>query len=397
MNRSILIVDDEPDMCEFITDVADDLGFQTKSTSNPLEFPVHYSKDLDCIVMDLCMPDMDGVELIRFLGDNRCTASIIVISGMDNGIISTAEKLARDQGLNILGGLSKPISITALEDLLKNVPTNQHDKIPQRKQSNDNAESNFPSVEELSKAIEKKEIVPFFQPQTRADNNELQSVEALARWVHPEKGIIPPFQFIDFAEKEGLIDKLTLSMFEQVVEHLAEWKAIGLNIGCSINFSAQSLSNLDLPDILFSLASKHGISPTLLTVEMTESALLDKGHNYLDVFTRLRMKGFKLSIDDFGTGFSSMKQLQNIPFNEVKIDRSFVMDVLHNESSKTIVQSTTELAHRLSMSIVSEGIEDQETLDFLANLGSDLIQGYFISPPLPNAEFKAWATNREKP
>jgi len=392
MIKKLLVIDDEPDICTFICDVADAMGFSTAKTHNSLDFPLLYSNDLDCIVMDLSMPDMDGIELIRFLGDNQCNADIIVVSGMDESIISTANRLARDHGLNVLGSLSKPIKISFLEDILSRVSLRSIEKketTPTVKC--DKQDHAFPSIEEMQVAIQNKQIKPFFQPQISTQDDTLIACEALARWHHPERGLVPPFQFINFAEDNHLINDLTFCMFEQVLEALAEWQNCGINIGCSINFSAHSLSNLDLPDLLFAQAVKYGISTNFLTIEITENAVLEEGKTYLDVLTRLRMKGFKLSIDDFGTGYSSMKHLRDIPFNEVKIDRSFVMNVMTEESAKSIVQSTTNLAHTLSMSIVSEGVEDIETLNFLKELGSDLLQGYYFSPPLARDDFLQWA------
>ncbi|WP_419797356.1 MAG: EAL domain-containing protein [Terasakiella sp.] len=396
MIKKLLVIDDEPDICQFICDVADDMGFSTAKTYNSLEFPLLYSTDLDCIIMDLSMPDMDGIELIRFLGDNQCNADIIVVSGMDESIISTANRLARDHGLNVLGSLSKPIKITSLENILSRVSLRSIEKKAISSAENNKQDQSFPTVEEMRMAIQNKQIKPFFQPQISTHDDTLIACEALARWHHPEKGIIPPYQFINFAEDNHLINDLTFCMFEQVLEALAEWQNSGINIGCSINFSAHSLSNLDLPDLLFAQALKYGISTSFLTIEITENAVLEEGKTYLDVLTRLRMKGFKLSIDDFGTGYSSMKHLRDIPFNEVKIDRSFVMNVMTEESAKSIVQSTTDLAHTLSMSIVSEGVEDLETLNFLKELGSDLIQGYYFSPPLARDDFQNWAHQWQK-
>ncbi|GGF57314.1 diguanylate phosphodiesterase [Terasakiella brassicae] len=397
MIKKLLVIDDEPDICEFICDVADGMGFSTAKTHKSLDFPLLYSNDLDCIVMDLSMPDMDGIELMRFLGHNQCNADIIVVSGMDESIISTANRLARDHGLNVLGSLSKPIKITSLEDILSRVTLRSIErKAVSSTVKYDKQDQTFPTVEEMRAAIDNKQIQPFFQPQISTHDDTLVACEALARWHHPEKGLVPPFQFISFAEDNNLINDLTLCMFEQVLETLTHWQTCGINIGCSINFSAHSLSNLDLPDLLFAQALKYGISTNFLTIEITENAVLEEGKTYLDVLTRLRMKGFKLSIDDFGTGYSSMKQLRDIPFNEVKIDRSFVMNVMTEESAKSIVQSTTNLAHTLSMSIVSEGVEDLETLNFLKELGSDLLQGYYFSPPLARDDFQQWAHQWQK-
>jgi len=397
MKKNLLVIDDEPDICTFICDVAEGMGFLASATQNSLDFPFLYSGDLDCIVIDLSMPDMDGVELIRFLGENKCQAAIIVVSGMDESIISTAHKLAKDHGLNVLGSLAKPIPVTTLEQLLAQVHERpSHTPMSGPASTSGVTDNGFPNVAELQEAIIRHDIYPFFQPQICARDGVLVSAETLARWKHPQKGLIAPYQFISFAEDNDLIDELTLCMFDQTLDALIEWEEKGIDIGCSINFSAKSLTNLDLPDTLFAKTLKRGITTSRLTIEITENAVLSEGKAYLDVLTRLRMKGFKLSIDDFGTGYSSMTHLRDIPFNEVKIDRSFVMNVMNEDSARSIVQSTTNLAHELSMSIVSEGVEDKATLDFLKDQGSDLIQGYYFSPPLPKDEFLNWAMDWNK-
>ena len=199
-----------------------------------------------------------------------------------------------DHGLNILGSLNKPISISDLEELLNQVPTNSPQSAPAKTRTLQEDDTDFPTAAELKAAIQMGQIIPFFQPQTQANDNSLVSVEALARWEHPKKGTLSPFHFIQFAEDNGLIDDITFSMFDQAIDVLVDWKDKGIQIGCSINFSAKSLTNLDLPDILFNMASSKGISPNYLTIEMTESAVLNEGRSYLDVLARLRMKGFKI-------------------------------------------------------------------------------------------------------
>ena len=217
-------------------------------------------------------------------------------------------------------------------------------------------------------------------------------VEALARWQHPVKGMIPPDRFIPLAEESGLIDELTVSMVEQSLAEVARWQTENLTLDVSINYSALSLADLGLPDYLAGLVAARDLKADRVTVEVTESSVLTEIQNSLDVLTRLRMKGFQLSIDDFGTGFSSMQQLQNIPFTELKIDQSFVKRALSDKDAKAIVETTVDLGRRLVMSVIAEGVEDLETLELLKNYQCNQVQGYFIAKPMPGNQILEWAT-----
>lgn len=387
----LLVVDDEPDICEFIGFVAREIGFDTTLVDDAHQFPLAYSKDQNVIVLDLSMPGFDGIELIRFLADNRSEAAIILISGFDSGVLNSAKELAVSQGLSVAGTLSKPVSIDKLERLLLEIPAQ---KKSQRYNSKGTEE--LPSTEELKDAITNKDVFVHFQPKINISSRTLAGSEALARWRHPVKGMIPPSMFVPLSEDFGLINDLTALIIEDTLEHLGRWKTGGVNIKASINMSAKTLVDLDFPDNLLACVRKHDLDPSQVVIEITESSVMGELKKSLDILTRLRMKGFHLSIDDFGTGYSSMQQLKRVPFSELKVDQSFVSHAIDDQKNLSIVETTINLGHRLGMIVVAEGVEDEKTWDLLAELGCDQAQGYLMGRPMPGGDFMSWLKEWEK-
>ena len=389
MSRSLLVVDDEMDICEFVQDVAEDMAFLVTTTTTTYDFDAVYVDGLDAIILDLSMPDQDGIEVIRYLAEAGCRAALVLMSGLDSGVLATAERLARERGLTVIGALTKPIEVATLEELLDQVPSADGKTVQTLTVTTE--PSNSIPAEEQAIALREGQIVPWFQPRIRLEDMSFVGVEALARWQHPDRGLIPPDKFIQLAENNYLIDALTDTMVNQSLAAVAGWQQMGLTVDVSINYAAPSLADLNLPDDLSRRVSSHGLTANRVTVEITESSVLTELQNSLDVLTRLRMKGFQLSIDDFGTGFSSMQQLQNIPFTELKIDQSFVKRALGDADAKAIVETTVELGRRLDMSVIAEGVEDLETLELLHRCDCEQIQGYFIAKPMPGDQIPAWA------
>jgi EAL domain-containing protein (putative c-di-GMP-specific phosphodiesterase class I) len=211
------------------------------------------------------------------------------------------------------------------------------------------------------------------------------------RWQHPERGLIFPDNFISRAEELGLIDELGWLVINRGMSEVWQFaNGDGKVPMLSLNASVYSFHDLKFPDMLVSIAEKNGVSPATVTIEITESGLIDELWRTLDILTRLRMKQVKLSIDDFGTGYATMQQLKNIPATELKIDRSFVMDMESSEKDRIMVRKTIELGHELGMCVVAEGVETREQLDLLRQSGCDCAQGYFFSRPLPPEELVIW-------
>ena len=385
--RRILVVDDEPDVCEYVTIVAEGVGFETTFITDASDIGSAYSNQLDCIVLDLTMPGMDGIELIRFLSDNRSSASIILMSGVDSSILHSAEQLARSHGLHVVGALRKPVSVDTLEKTFEKVPKA---KPKGQKASVAAPQHEAPTEDELRRAIANGDLVLYYQPKIDMATRSLAGVEALVRWQHPEKGMIAPYLFVPLSEECGLIDALTISVIEIALAQCAAWQNMGERIKVAFNISAKTLTDLDFPDQVWDITRNHNLDPALIAVELTETAIVTEINRSLDILTRLRMKGFHLAIDDFGTGYSSMKQLQNLPFDELKVDQSFIFNAEHDEEARKIIESTVQLGHKLNMEVVAEGIENEALWNIVRDMGCNQAQGFWMGKPMPAEELLIW-------
>jgi hemerythrin-like metal-binding protein len=383
----ILVVDDEEDICNTICAYARRLHQDSKYITDAEQFFHIYSNDINVVVLDLFMPGIDGVELIRFLADKNSKASIILMSGKDSRVLHSAKIVAESRGLNVVGVLNKPFNREDINLLFTKIAGQN---IRQSIKSN----SGSITVEEMQEAIDREEIIPYFQPKVRIDTGEPIGFEALARWLHPEKGLISPSIFIPLFEEYNLIGELTELMMEKTFFHTSEWIKDGLEVKLSINISPVLLKTLDTPEKILNLANKYSLDSSIVTLEVTESAMSEELANSLDILTRIRMKGFLLSIDDFGTGYSSMMQLNRAPFNELKVDQSFVKDIDVVEENRAICESTVDLAHKLNMTICAEGIETKAVWNILKGFYCTEGQGSYFGKPMPANDFSAWFKER---
>jgi EAL domain-containing protein (putative c-di-GMP-specific phosphodiesterase class I)/CheY-like chemotaxis protein len=389
--QRILVIDDEIDVGEFVSEAAQAMGLECTATTDAKTFLEALTPDTTLILLDLMMPEMDGVELLRLLSKQKCRAGIVLMSGVGKRTLESAEQLAQALGLSIAGHLQKPFRLAELEQVL------QKHVAPAEPLAAPHAGEALPIVfqrEELLGAIERKEFVLHYQPQIDIASGRVIGLEALVRWQHPERGLIFPDNFIGRMEELGLIDELGWAVVDRGMREVGQFaNGDGKAPMLSLNESVKSLHDLKFPDRFAALAVKHGVSPASLTVEITESGLIKELSNTLDILTRLRMKQVKVSIDDFGTGYAMMQQLKNIPATELKIDKSFVMDMHSDDRDRIMVQKTIEMGHELGMHVIAEGVETQEQLNLLRAYGCDSVQGYFFSRPLPAAEMVKWLEN----
>ena len=245
-------------------------------------------------------------------------------------------------------------------------------------------------VQDLRDAIHNKELELYFQPKMDIYRNRPVGAEALLRWNHPELGFIPPDQVIEIAEGTGLIDLLTSWVMNQAIAQCAHCHQSGFKLKISINLAVKNLLNNNLSNEVKALLEKHNLSSRHVIFEITESSMMANPENAIKMLNELSDIGVGISVDDFGTGFSSLAYLKQLPVTELKIDKSFVIEMEKNDSDAVIVHSTIELGHNLGLSIVAEGVENQQTCDILKHYGCDLAQGYFITRPLPTSEFMLW-------
>lgn len=245
-------------------------------------------------------------------------------------------------------------------------------------------------ITELKEAIKHNQLLMYLQPKVNTKTKALVGAEALIRWIHPTKGMMFPDQFIPFAEHTGTISHITHWILEQACKVILEFRQQQIDLSISVNLSTRDLNNLDLPNQIQSLLDDYGLNSAAIHLEITESALMDDPLRAGGVVRKLSELGIHISIDDFGTGYSSLAYLRELPVNELKIDKSFVMQMDNNPSDKAIVRSTIDLGHNLGLNVVAEGIETEETINQLAELGCDEGQGYYISKPMPVRDFGVW-------
>jgi diguanylate cyclase (GGDEF)-like protein len=250
-------------------------------------------------------------------------------------------------------------------------------------------------VKELKDAIAHNRLALHYQPKLDLESDTVVCVEALLRWDHPEHGMVPPDRIIPMAEQTGLIQKLTQWVLHNALAQLVSWRCAGIDVAVAVNLSAYDLQDASLPDTVSSLLASTGVSADRLTLEITESAMMSDLTRATTLLSQIKQAGVGLAIDDFGTGFSSLSYLKKLPVRELKIDKSFVINMNRDENDAMIVHSTIDLAHNLGLSVVAEGVENREILEQLRTQGCDLIQGYYLCKPLPPDLLRQWLSERQ--
>ncbi len=388
MNKStlrILVLDDEPFMLKLIAHMLVGLGFTSVTTCD------NGSAALDCvnatgnspnlILMDLNMPRMDGIEFVRKLVEHNYSGSLILVSGEDERVLQMAEKLVLAHSITVLGHLNKPVSLAGLSTLMeKSIRVKTAPQTPK----------NVYSADQVRAAIANGELVNYYQPKVAVASGAVVGVETLVRWRHPAHGLVFPDQFIGVAEEHGSIDDLTRVVLSSAMTQAKAWRQAGLHIRVAVNVSMDNLSSVTFADFVVGAAAAADVAAQDIVLEVTESRLMLDQRAPLEILARLRLKRFRLSIDDFGTGHSSLAQLRDIPFDELKIDQSFVHGAWHDATAHAIYDASLGLGKQLGMEVVAEGVEDREDWDLVRRTKCDLAQGYFIARPMPAADLAGW-------
>jgi EAL domain-containing protein (putative c-di-GMP-specific phosphodiesterase class I) len=303
------------------------------------------------------------------------------MSGEDMRILQTVERLAQAQHLHVLGSLRKPTTPDQLRQVLK--------RSAAAVRPVGNTGTAF-EASELHRAIESGELVNHYQPKVDIATGELIGVETLVRWQHPSAGLVYPDRFIAIAEQNDLIEPLTQAVLDEALRQTRRWLDEGLDISVAVNVSMDSLTDLGFADRLTEATLAADVPLERLVLEVTESLLMRDPVAPADILARLRLRHVGVSIDDFGTGHSSLAKLRDIPFNELKIDRGFVHGASRDSDLRSIVEASLAMAHHLNIHTVAEGVEDREDWDFLRAAGCDLAQGYFIGRPMPAEGLLGW-------
>ena len=383
----VLLVDDEEGELAWMQRQLDAMGAPPVTACSSAHGALAWLRGRDTaatlLLLDLAMPDMDGVELMRQLADDGYDGALALVSGADVRVLETATKLAQAYQLNVLSHLHKPVPPATLKGLIDR--WRGYTPAPAR------AGGHSVTPQEIRRAIERHELRLHYQPKVSIEGGAWVGVEALVRWQHPAHGLLFPDSFVATAEAEGLIDELTQNVLDLAVMQMQRWRQAGRAVKVAVNVSMDNLARLDFPERVLEAAARGGVTPTDLMLEVTETRLMRDARAALDILTRLRLKQIRLSIDDFGTGHSSLAQLRDIPFDELKIDRGFVHGSREQPTQRAIFRASVDMAHELGMAAVAEGVEDQADWDFVRAAGCDVAQGYFIGRPMPAAELPDWA------
>ncbi|QQP94718.1 EAL domain-containing response regulator [Lysobacter enzymogenes] len=344
---------------------------------------------VDLVLVDLDMPGMDGIEFIDRLAQQRLARAVLVVSALDPALLHTVQTMARACGLRVLDALAKPLTKAKLEEALTSLRQTKADEEP----------PTTPQVTpaEARTALETGQIEPWFQLQVELSNGRAIGVEALARWRHDDGRVILPKHFVPLLEAQDLLDELTERMLAQACRHKRGWDREGLRLKLSVNVSASTLDDVGAADRYQRIVREAGVAPSEVVLELTESSLMADAARGLAVLARLRLKGFGLSIDDFGTGWSSLSQLSQVPFTELKIDQEFVAGASQRPRKRAVVEASLDLARKLGLDAVAEGVETVEDWQMLAELGCAVAQGRLIGEAVPGAELRAALARWRRP
>ncbi|NUZ09969.1 EAL domain-containing response regulator [Pseudoalteromonas sp. McH1-7] len=332
------------------------------------------------ILLDINMPEIEGVEMLRNFAELNIKAPIALLSGEKDIFIKNTAALAELHGLTIISSVEKPLSATKLQELYNLLSASKTNE------SNSGTQLIY-SKEEIQEGLLREEFCAYFQPKVATGTGAIIGAEVLVRWHHNKDGTVPPSQFIAVIEEHDLIHLLSYNLLKQTLSLLEHNNDVIGHLQFSINLSVKELEDIKLPEKLKSICDTHHIPTSQITLELTESHLLENIKRALDVLLRLKLKGFKLSIDDFGTGYSSIKQLNELPFDELKIDRCFVDGCAAQSNKRVIISSTCEMAHQLGLEVVAEGVEEVEDLVVVQSYEVECIQGYYYYPPYTPSKF----------
>ncbi|MGL4315701.1 MAG: EAL domain-containing response regulator [Pseudomonas sp.] len=394
--QHLLVVDDSEVQRQFMAELCSDMGIDNVLQAVDGFDAIAQLKtnpQIEAIVLDLEMPGMDGVQVLHELARLGLDPAVIVASARESVLLNVVESMGKSLGLRLLGVLQKPLLREQLMSSLSRFSA------VQLRAESDEAQPQGPHLEEqdVARALLNGEFVAYFQPKVALADGVLKGVEALIRWQHPAHGLLAPASFIELVEGSQYISAVTLQMLDMGLKYCQKWQASDLPLSFSINVSARSLADSQLADAIIDRVAASGIEPRCVILEITESAIMTDLSTTLGTLARLRLKGFGLSVDDYGTGFSCMLQLSRVPCSELKVDRAFVNGASQNLHLRVLLESALDIARKLSLRVVAEGVETREDWQLLRSLGCGEAQGYFLAKPMPgDALLPWWRANQER-
>ena len=372
-NLRFLIVDDDRDQRFLLARTLAGMGtarvLEAPSGNEALAILDRAGQAVDIVVTDLQMPEMDGMELIRRIGERKLQVAVVLMSALDGVLLASAATMAQAYGV-------------------------RHFRTPAPTATASADVAFAPTAHDVLSGISAGQIEPFFQAVVELGSGKVVGAEALARWRHPTRGILAPEVFLPPLARAGYLDELSWIMLSMSAMEAGLWRRADLRMTVSVNVSATSLADPGYADAVTQIVTGHGLDPSEMILELTETEAILNIAAALENLTRLRIKGFGLAIDDYGVGYSSMQALSRMPFSEIKIDRSFVAAAASDHKYRLMVEHTIAVAHQLGLKTVAEGVETRTECDLLASLGCDRIQGYLISKPVEGSSFLRWMLDR---
>lgn len=338
---------------------------------------------VDIAIIDLALPGMDALELLRRLGEARCQAGVIVVGAQSNAVLFSVETMAAAYGVRVLGAIGKPVTGSRLATLI-------HHHLQPAGALEAREAAPALSFAQVGQGLQAGEFDPYFQPKIELESGQVKGLEMFARWRHPLYGVLGPASFMPALEAAQRVDFLDWTMIEKSVAACRTLHDQGIPISFSINVDQSTLAHPQFMEQIGACLARYQILPGYISFEITESAVLSTEPHFLERLLRLRMQGFGLAIDDYGTGRSNLQLLARIPFSELKIDRSFVDGAAKRPAIGMVLRSCLGLARSLDRRSVAVGVETKQDWDFLQGLGCTYAQGYYIAKPMPVEDFRAW-------
>lgn len=370
----LLVFDDDEALGRLVARVAGMAGLEATAVSEVEPFRQALRAERpQVVVLDLQLGPTDGIEQVRYLADQNYRGSLVLMSGFDARVLETAGALARGLHLSVEAVLQKPVRVQELEQLLRKLRLNQ------------------PTPDSLRDAIAREQLVLEFQPVVTRQPRNLRLLEALVRWDHPELGRLNPAEFVAMAESDpAAISALTDWVLQHAIDAWKRLEAAGVRVPVAVNVSSRNLLDLSLPDRVEAWLRRAGMPAEMLCLEVTEGAAFNDPNLTMDVLSRLRLKGVQVALDDFGTGYASLRLLRQMPFGVIKIDQSFVQDMLESRDSSVIVKCIVDLARNMDMESIAEGVETEAIATRLEQMKVSALQGHLIAPSMPVEQVPEW-------
>jgi len=389
----LLLLDDDPFVPRWIRQVAEHEGYDVSVSADMQNVRTLYRAFRPTLILiDLTLGGYQGLDALRLLAAERCTVPVILTGAAEAGVLHSASRFGMTLDLSMAGIIAKPIELGQLRRALAAHVLGKADEDASLigrmlREGRDGLAADSPAARQddetrLRAAFDAGELRVHYQPQVQLSTGAVVGVEALVRWQHPTRGLISPNSFLPLAERIGLIRPLTLFVLGSALEEVRGWMRAGQPVSVAVNLSATLLDDPGLADEIARLCEKVHVTPDKLTLEISESATVGHLQSMSEALTRLRSKGLRLALDNFGTGFSSLVELRTLPFSQLKIDKTFVGEAATRPAARAIVDAVIEFGHKIGFQIVAEGVETREALVLLKEAGCDLAQGFLISRPV---------------